>query len=60
MKVDGEEIVKFLQDILDALFAIMMGNSESDQFDIPVYNALVSSSSSPRVCLNLILVKVVI
>ncbi|MBN3290076.1 DOCK1 protein, partial [Polypterus senegalus] len=41
MKVDGEEVVKFLQDTLDALFNIMMENSESDTFDTLVFDALV-------------------
>lgn len=53
MKVDGEEIVKFLQDTLDALFAIMMGNSESEQYDIPVFNALVSGLLSGADCVAL-------
>ena len=42
MKVDGEEIVKFLQDTLDALFSILMQNSESGQYDNMVFDALVS------------------
>ncbi|KOX80154.1 Dedicator of cytokinesis protein 2 [Melipona quadrifasciata] len=33
MKVDGEEVVKFLQDVLDALFNILMSNSDSDVYD---------------------------
>ncbi|KAG8435496.1 hypothetical protein GDO86_013434 [Hymenochirus boettgeri] len=41
MKVDGEEVVKFLQDTLDALFNIIMENSESETFDILVFDALV-------------------
>ncbi|XP_043912113.1 dedicator of cytokinesis protein 1 [Protopterus annectens] len=41
MKVDGEEVVKFLQDTLDALFNIMMENSECDTFDTLVFDALV-------------------
>ncbi|KAJ8404831.1 hypothetical protein AAFF_G00332180 [Aldrovandia affinis] len=41
MKVDGGEVVKFLQDTLDALFNIMMENSDSDTFDILVFDALV-------------------
>ncbi|XP_031416415.1 dedicator of cytokinesis protein 1 isoform X3 [Clupea harengus] len=41
MKVDGGEVVKFLQDTLDALFNIMMENSESDTFDTLVFDALV-------------------
>lgn len=39
--VDGEEIVKFLQDILDALFNIMMEHSHSDAYDILVFDALI-------------------
>lgn len=41
MKVDGEEVVKFLQDVLDALFNILMLNSDSDAFDRPVFDCLV-------------------
>lgn len=41
-KVDGEEIVKFLQDTLDALFSILMQNSDSDIYDNSVFDALVS------------------
>ncbi|KAM6130111.1 dedicator of cytokinesis protein 1 isoform 7-T7 [Phoenicopterus ruber ruber] len=41
MKVDGGEVVKFLQDTLDALFNIMMENSESETFDTLVFDALV-------------------
>ena len=41
-KVDGEEIVKFLQDTLDALFSILMQNSDSGTYDQPVFDALVS------------------
>uniref|UniRef100_A0AAX7UGF0 Dedicator of cytokinesis 5 n=1 Tax=Astatotilapia calliptera TaxID=8154 RepID=A0AAX7UGF0_ASTCA len=40
MEVEGSEIVKFLQDTLDALFNIMMETSEKDTFDTPVFNAL--------------------
>uniref|UniRef100_A0A8C9NIL3 Dedicator of cytokinesis 1 n=1 Tax=Serinus canaria TaxID=9135 RepID=A0A8C9NIL3_SERCA len=40
MKVDGGEVVKFLQDTLDALFNIMMENSESETFDTLVFDAL--------------------
>uniref|UniRef100_A0A670JFD9 Dedicator of cytokinesis 2 n=1 Tax=Podarcis muralis TaxID=64176 RepID=A0A670JFD9_PODMU len=39
--VDGEEIVKFLQDTLDALFNIMMEHSHSDEYDILVFDALI-------------------
>ncbi|XP_025026314.1 dedicator of cytokinesis protein 2 [Python bivittatus] len=39
--VDGEEIVKFLQDTLDALFNIMMEHSHSDSYDILVFDALI-------------------
>lgn len=41
MKVDGEEVVKFLQDVLDALFNILMLNSDSDAFDRSVFDCLV-------------------
>uniref|UniRef100_A0A8C5FG88 Dedicator of cytokinesis 1 n=1 Tax=Gadus morhua TaxID=8049 RepID=A0A8C5FG88_GADMO len=41
MKVEGGEVVKFLQDTLDALFNIMMENSDSDRFDTLVFDALV-------------------
>lgn len=41
MKVDGEEVVKFLQDVLDALFNILMLNSDSNAFDKPVFDCLV-------------------
>lgn len=40
MKVDGEEVVKFLQDILDALFNILMDNPESDVYDEMVFDCL--------------------
>uniref|UniRef100_A0A8C3T2H6 Dedicator of cytokinesis 2 n=1 Tax=Chelydra serpentina TaxID=8475 RepID=A0A8C3T2H6_CHESE len=39
--VDGEEVVKFLQDTLDALFNIMMEHSHSDEYDILVFDALI-------------------
>ena len=42
MKVDGEEVVKFLQDVLDALFDILMQNSDSDLYDNMVFECLVS------------------
>ena len=41
MKVDGEEVVKFLQDVLDALFNILMLNSDSNIFDHSVFDCLV-------------------
>ncbi|KAG2469457.1 DOCK5 protein, partial [Polypterus senegalus] len=41
MEVDGGEIVKFLQDTLDALFSIMMMTSEKDTYDSLVFDALV-------------------
>ncbi|XP_066570294.1 dedicator of cytokinesis protein 5 [Amia ocellicauda] len=41
MEVEGSEIVKFLQDTLDALFNIMMVTSEKETYDKPVFNALV-------------------
>ncbi|XP_023278830.1 dedicator of cytokinesis protein 5-like, partial [Seriola lalandi dorsalis] len=40
MEVEGGEIVKFLQDTLDALFNIMMDTSEKDTYDTLVFNAL--------------------
>ncbi|XP_064601988.1 dedicator of cytokinesis protein 1-like isoform X2 [Liolophura sinensis] len=40
MKVDGEEIVKFLQDLLDSLFSIMM-QTTSEAFDNLVFDGLV-------------------
>uniref|UniRef100_A0A8C3XG54 Dedicator of cytokinesis 2 n=1 Tax=Cyanoderma ruficeps TaxID=181631 RepID=A0A8C3XG54_9PASS len=39
--VDGEEVVKFLQDTLDALFNIMMEHSHSNEYDILVFDALI-------------------
>ncbi|XP_035514057.1 dedicator of cytokinesis protein 5 [Morone saxatilis] len=42
MEVEGSEIVKFLQDTLDALFNIMMETSEKDTYDTLVFDALVS------------------
>ncbi|XP_072404842.1 dedicator of cytokinesis protein 5-like [Chiloscyllium punctatum] len=41
MEVDGGEIVKFLQDTLDALFQIMMEVSGGDTYDFLVFDALV-------------------
>eukprot|EP00064_Thunnus_orientalis_P009322 superscaffoldBa00001176_g9345 len=41
MEVEGGEIVKFLQDTLDALFNIMMETSEEDTYDSLVFDALV-------------------
>ncbi|CAM1325956.1 DOCK2 (predicted), partial [Pycnogonum litorale] len=41
MKVDGEEIVKFLQDTLDALFNILMQNPDKDLYDNLVFEALI-------------------
>lgn len=46
MKVDGEEVVKFLQDVLDALFNILMQNSECDLYDNLVFECLVSALES--------------
>lgn len=45
MKVDGEEVVKFLQDVLDALFNILMQNSECELYDNLVFECLVSAFS---------------
>ncbi|XP_059821727.1 dedicator of cytokinesis protein 2-like [Hypanus sabinus] len=41
MKVDGGEVVKFLQDTLDALFSIMMEFSGDNTYDKLVFDALV-------------------
>ncbi|XP_062566377.1 dedicator of cytokinesis protein 1-like isoform X2 [Saccostrea cucullata] len=41
MMVEGEEIVKFLQDLLDSLFSILMQNTISDVYDNLVFDALV-------------------
>ena len=41
MKVDGEEVVKFLQDVLDSLFNILMQNSDSDVYDDSVFECLI-------------------
>lgn len=40
MKVDGEEVVKFLQDVLDALFNILMSKSDSDDYDDMVFECI--------------------
>ncbi|XP_069488465.1 dedicator of cytokinesis protein 2-like [Ambystoma mexicanum] len=41
MKVNGGEVMKFLQDTLDALFTIMMEYSHTDTYDTLVFDALV-------------------
>nr|XP_033811011.1 dedicator of cytokinesis protein 2-like [Geotrypetes seraphini] len=41
MKVDGGEIMKFLQDTMDALFSIMMEHSDTNTYDTLVFDALV-------------------
>ncbi|XP_062488155.1 dedicator of cytokinesis protein 2-like isoform X2 [Pezoporus occidentalis] len=41
MSVDGGEVIKFLQDTLDALFSIMMEHSDTDVYDTLVFDALV-------------------
>ncbi|NXD71586.1 DOCK2 protein, partial [Eolophus roseicapillus] len=41
MTVDGGEVIKFLQDTLDALFSIMMEHSDTDVYDTLVFDALV-------------------
>ncbi|ESO92727.1 hypothetical protein LOTGIDRAFT_232874 [Lottia gigantea] len=41
MKEGGEEIVKFLQDLLDSLFNILMQNTNSELCDNLVFDALV-------------------
>lgn len=43
MKVGGEEVVKFLQDVLDALFNILMLNPDSSEHDDKVFECLVCS-----------------
>uniref|UniRef100_A0A8B9EFF2 C2 DOCK-type domain-containing protein n=1 Tax=Anser cygnoides TaxID=8845 RepID=A0A8B9EFF2_ANSCY len=40
MNVDGGEVIKFLQDTLDALFSIMMENADTDVYDTLVFDAL--------------------
>ncbi|XP_025835960.1 dedicator of cytokinesis protein 1 [Agrilus planipennis] len=40
MYVDGEEVVKFLQDVLDALFNILMDNPDSKEYDAMVFECL--------------------
>uniref|UniRef100_A0A7M4EY29 C2 DOCK-type domain-containing protein n=1 Tax=Crocodylus porosus TaxID=8502 RepID=A0A7M4EY29_CROPO len=39
--VDGGEVIKFLQDTLDALFSIMMEYADTDIYDTLVFDALV-------------------
>ncbi|XP_070212219.1 dedicator of cytokinesis protein 1-like isoform X7 [Littorina saxatilis] len=41
MKEEGEEIVKFLQDLLDSLFNILLQNNNSELCDDLVFDALV-------------------
>ncbi|XP_010133117.1 PREDICTED: dedicator of cytokinesis protein 2-like, partial [Buceros rhinoceros silvestris] len=41
MHVDGGEVIKFLQDTLDALFSIMMEHSDTDVYDTLIFDALV-------------------
>ncbi|XP_017782334.1 PREDICTED: dedicator of cytokinesis protein 1 isoform X3 [Nicrophorus vespilloides] len=38
--VDGDEIVKFLQDILDTLFGVLMENAQTTTYDEKVFNCL--------------------
>ncbi|KAH0557836.1 dedicator of cytokinesis protein 2 isoform X1 [Cotesia glomerata] len=40
MKVDGEEVVKFLQDVLDALFNILINNFDNDLYDDMVFECI--------------------
>lgn len=40
MNVSAEEVVKFLQDILDALFNILVQNEEPEKFDNLVFKCL--------------------
>lgn len=42
VRINGEEVVKFFQDILDALFAILMDNPDSDIYDDLVFQCLIS------------------
>lgn len=39
--VSGGEVVKYLQDVLDALFNILMQNSDSDLYDDLVFKCIV-------------------
>ena len=41
MKVQGEEIVKFLQDVCDSLFSILIENKDCDRIDNLVFDCLV-------------------
>uniref|UniRef100_A0A669Q987 Dedicator of cytokinesis 5 n=1 Tax=Phasianus colchicus TaxID=9054 RepID=A0A669Q987_PHACC len=50
MEVEGGEIVKFLQDTLDALFNIMMEMSENETYDFLVFDALVKFFSARTRC----------
>lgn len=47
-KVGGEEVVKFLQDVLDTLFNILMENSNPDLHDDMVFNCLVCEQYSTK------------
>lgn len=40
MKVDADEIMKFLEDVLDVLFSILMQYSDTDEYDGLVFDAL--------------------
>lgn len=42
IKVSPEEVVKFLQDILDALFNILVQNEDPQKFDILVFTCLLT------------------
>ena len=41
-EVKAAEVVKFLPDVLDALFSILMENSDSELYDNLVFEALVA------------------
>ncbi len=41
-EVKAEEVVKFLPDVLDALFSILMENSDSELYDNLVFEALIA------------------
>ncbi|XP_037077483.1 dedicator of cytokinesis protein 1-like, partial [Pollicipes pollicipes] len=45
-RIDKEEIVKFLRDSLDALFHILIEHEQDHEYDVDVFNALVTIISS--------------
>lgn len=46
-KVNGKEFVKFLPDVLDALFSILTENSDGEKYDYKVGEDLNKLSKSP-------------